>query len=99
MNPSELPRPFAFQTTPAPWPVHPPRRRAEKSNLSHFWPHSLAARPGAWPVHSPCVPREGFARRGAFGSCLGGLALDHWSFRAWRSPLTHPRHRQPVSTR
>jgi hypothetical protein len=39
-------RPFAFQTTPAPWPVHPPWRRAENSNPTACTALSLAARPG-----------------------------------------------------
>jgi hypothetical protein len=30
---------------------------------------------------------------------VGGLLPNHWSVRAGRSPLTHPRHFQPVSTR
>jgi hypothetical protein len=59
-SPARYARPFAFQTTPTPWPVHPPTRRVEKSNPTACAAHSLAARPGAWPVHSPCVRREGF---------------------------------------
>lgn len=45
-SPSQLPGPSAFQAEPAPWPVHPPRRRAENSNPTARTAHSLAARPG-----------------------------------------------------
>ncbi len=126
MSPSELPRPFAFQTTPAPWPVHPPRRREENSNLTRQGAHSLAARPGALadslsmraPGGIRTLTSEGHTglgrarlpelrhqrmraspAEGAIGICLGGLLSIIWSFRARRSPLTHPRHFQLVSTR
>src|SRR5215469_1775109 len=35
-SPSELPRPFAFQTTPTPWPVHPPKAESGEIESQPF---------------------------------------------------------------
>lgn len=44
---SALVRPFAFQTTPVPGPVHPPYAESGELESHTCGAHSLAARPGA----------------------------------------------------
>lgn len=58
--PSAFRRPCGFQPQPAPWPVHPPGRRAEQLKPMPGWgTHSLAARPGRLAGSLSIVRRAG----------------------------------------